>query len=435
LTTFAAMAYIIVVNPAILAAAGIPTGPSTLATILVAGLGSIAMGWYTNRPIALAPYMGENAFIAFGLAALGISWQQRLGAVFVSGVLLIVLTLAGLRGWLAKALSPSMKSAFGVGIGLFLAFIGLYESGLVASGAQGMPYEALVLPNSHLLGGPAVPVKLGDLGRSDVWLAAVGFVVMSVLVCRRVKGALLIGMGLTGAAGLLLGAAKLPTTFVALPFSGQYTLDPIAFKLEIGSILKFGMLPVFLTLFLMVFLDTLGTLVGLGAAGNMLDDKGDFPEIEKPMLVDAGATVLASLLGTSTTGAFIESATGIREGARTGLAAIITGFCFLAALFFIPAVEPLQQLKFVYAPALMVVGILMMEQMTRIRFDDWTEAVPAMATIGMMVFTYNIANGLTVGLALHPLLKLTAGRARELHPGAIVLGLVSGAYFAFGLVH
>jgi len=429
------MAYIIVVNPAILAAAGIPAGPGTVATILVAGLGSIAMGWYTNRPIAIAPYMGENAFIAFGLAALGITWQQRLGTVFVSGVLLIVLTLAGLRAWLAQALSPSLKSAFGVGIGLFLAFIGLYESGLVASGAKGLPYEALVLPDSHLLGAPAVPVKLGDLGRTEVWLAAVGFVVMSVLVCRKVKGALLIGMGMTGVAGLLLGAGKLPTSFVALPFTDQYSLKSIAFQFELSSILKVSLLPVFLTLFLMVFLDTLGTLVGLGAAGQMLDEKGDFPEIEKPMLVDAGATVLAAALGTSTTGAYIESATGIREGARTGMAAIITGLCFLATLFFIPAVEPLQQLRFVYAPALMVVGILMTEQMTRIRFDDWTEAVPAIATIGMMVFTYNIANGLTVGLALHPLLKLAAGRAKDLHPGGICLGIVSGAYFAFGLVH
>jgi AGZA family xanthine/uracil permease-like MFS transporter len=434
-TTFVTMAYIIVVNPAILSFAGIPTGPSTVATILTAVAGCLAMGCFANRPIAVAPYMGENAFIAFGLAALSISWQQRLGAVFVSGILLLVITVFGLRAWLVRALSTSMKSSFAVGIGFFLVFIGLYESGIVTSSVVGMPWKSLVAPNSEMLGRPDIPVKIGAMAQPQVYLAALGFFVMALLICRKIKGALLIGMGVTAAVGLLLGHGQGPKAVAALPFVAPYDLGPVAFQLEIASVLKLSFLPVFLTLFLMVFLDTLGTLVGLGAAAKILDAQGDFPQIERPMLVDAATTSLAAVLGTSTSGAYIESATGIREGARTGAAAVVTGLLFAASLFLIPLFEPLQHLHFVYAPALVIVGILMMERMTAIDFGDWTEAIPAMVTIAAMVFTYNIANGLTAGLALYPLLKLGSGRGRELHPGSIILGVSCLAYYVFGLIH
>src|SRR5688572_25668058 len=193
-TTFVAMAYIIVVNPAILSFAGIPVGPSTVATILVAAIGSLLMGLYANRPIAVAPYMGENAFIAFGLAALGISWQQRLGAVFVSGVLFLLITFAGIRSWLARSISASMKHSFSVGIGLFLAFIGLYETGIVTSGAAGMPDAALLASDGALLRAPAVPVKIGDLRSIPVLLAIAGFVVIMILLQRKVRGGILIGI-------------------------------------------------------------------------------------------------------------------------------------------------------------------------------------------------------------------------------------------------
>jgi adenine/guanine/hypoxanthine permease len=222
---------------------------------------------------------------------------------------------------------------------------------------------------------------------------------------------------------------------VALPFVGEYSLAPIALKLDVVSVLKLSFLPVFLTLFLMVFLDTLGTLVGLGAAAKILDEKGDFPEVEKPMMVDAVSTSIAALLGTSTTGAYIESAVGIREGARTGMAALVTAGLFGLALFFIPVLAPLQQLRYVYAPALILVGILMMERMTAIDFSDWTEAIPAVVTICAMVFSYNIANGLTAGLALYPILKAGQGQLSRLHPASIILGLCCLAYYAFGILH
>jgi AGZA family xanthine/uracil permease-like MFS transporter len=415
-STFLAMAYIIVVNPAILKAAGLPVGASTVATILVAAVGSILMGLYANRPIAVAPYMGENAFIAFGLAALGVTWQQRLGTVFVSGVLFLIITLIGLRGWLARSISASLKHSFAAGIGLFLAFIGLTETGVVATGT-------------------GVPVKIGDLRSTEVLLAIAGFIVIMALLQRRVRGAILIGIVATAAAGVLLGVAKAPHGMFAMPFRGEYSLAPIALHLDIAGVLRLSFLPILITLVLMSFLDTLGTLVGVGAAGGMLDRDGNFPDIEKPMLVDAIACVFSGLVGTSTSGAYIESAIGIRDGARTGIAAITTGALFAVSLFFIPLVEPLQQLKFAYGPALIAVGALMLDAVRRIDFDDFTELVPAFVTIAMMVFTFNIANGLTAGLVVHPIMKLLASRAREIHAGSIVLAAACLVYYLFGLPH
>ena len=434
-TTFITMAYIMVVNPAILAFAGIRSGPSTVATILTAVVGCLLMGLIANRPIAVAPYMGENAFIAFGLAALGIGWEQRLGAVFVSGALFLIITLLGIRSWLAHAVPLGLKHSFAVGIGLFLAFIGLYETGIVTSFATGMPAQALPTDAHGLFLSPAVPVKIGNLRDPQVLLAIGGFLLMAVLMIRKVRGALLIGIIVTAMVGGVLGFGHAPKAIVAMPFTGEYDLSLIAFKLDMPSVLKLSFLPVLLTLFLMSFLDTLGTLTGLGAAADLLDEKGNFPQVEKPMLVDALTCMFSGLVGTSTSGAYIESATGISEGARTGLAALITAALFALSLFFIPLIEPLQQLRFAYGPALIAVGVLMATSVRRIDFDDLTEWVPAFITIVMMLFTYNIANGLTAGLVVHPVLKTASGRGRELSAGMIALALLCTAYYLFGLPH
>jgi AGZA family xanthine/uracil permease-like MFS transporter len=408
-TTFITMAYIMVVNPAILSFAGIPSGPGTVATILTAVVGCALMGLIANRPIAVAPYMGENAFIAFGLAALGIGWEQRLGA--------------------------GLKHSFAVGIGLFLAFIGLYETGIVTSFVSGMPVQSLQTDACGLFMSPDVPVKIGNLRDPQVLLALGGFLLMTILMIRKVRGALLIGIVVTAFIGGALGFGHMPKAIAALPFTGEYDLSQIAFKLDIASVLKLSFLPVLLTLFLMSFLDTLGTLTGLGAAANLLDEKGNFPQVQKPMLVDALTCMFSGLVGTSTSGAYIESATGISAGARTGLAALVTAALFAVSLFFIPLIEPLQQLRFAYGPALMAVGVLMTGSVRRIDFDDLTEWVPAFVTIVMMLFTYNIANGLTAGLVVHPILKLASGRGRELNAGTIVLALLCAAYYLFGLPH
>jgi AGZA family xanthine/uracil permease-like MFS transporter len=434
-TTFITMCYIIVVNPAILSFAGIPTGPSTVATILSAVFGCLLMGLYANRPIAVAPYMGENAFIAFGLAAFGIAWQQRLGIVFLSGVVFLLITLLGVRSWLANSISTSMKHSFAVGIGLFLALIGMYETGIVTSFVTGMPAAALLEPGGKILRAPDVPVKIGNLHQPEVLLAVFGFLLIVSLMHFRTRGAILIGMILTVALGAVFGFGEAPKAAVALPFVGDYDLSPIAFKLDMVSILRIGFLPILLTLFLMGFLDTLGTLVGVGALGNMLDEKGNFPKIERPMIVDAITCMFSGLVGTSTSGAYIESATGILQGARTGLASVVTALLFAASLFFIPLIEPLQHLRYAYAPALIAVGLVMLRSITKIDFADMTEIVPAFATITMIAFTYNIANGLTAGLVLYPLMKIVTGRFKELNGGSIVLGILCLVYFVFGLPH
>lgn len=434
-TTFATMAYIIVVNPAILSFAGIPTGPSTVATILTAVFGCLLMAFYANRPLAVAPYMGENAFIAFGLMAMSIGWEQRLGAVFVSGVAFFILSLLRIRPWLARSISPSLKHSFGVGIGLFLTFIGMYETGIVTSGAAGQPVAALLVPTTNLLKAPAVPVKIGDLHDPHVLLAIFGFLLISVLQYKKVRGAILIGIIAIAIAGGLLGMAQAPTAVFAMPFQGAYSLAPLAMHLDIAGVLKLSFFPILLTLFLMSFLDTLGTLVGVGSAGNMLDENGDFPEIEKPMLVDSLSCMFSAVVGSSTSGAFIESATGIKEGARTGLAALTVALLFAVSLFILPLIEPLQHLTYAYAPALMSVGLLMIVSIKKVDLDDLTEAVPAFATIVMILFSYNIANGLTAGLILYPLMKLLVGRGKELHPGSIVLAALCLVYYMFGLPH
>jgi AGZA family xanthine/uracil permease-like MFS transporter len=434
-TTFTTMAYIIVVNPAILSFAGLPAGPSTVATILAAAFGSIAMGLYANRPFAVAPYMGENAFIAFGLASLGITWQQRLGAVFWGGVLFAIITLLRVRPWLAAAISPSLKHSFAVGIGLFLALIGLYESGIVTSFVTGLPPGALAVSSSGTLVAPGAPLKLGDVREPRVLLAVAGFRVMAVLLQRGLRGAILIGMAVTAIAGIALGLATVPSAVLAVPFRGEYSLAPLALQLDLFGVLRPHLLPVLLTLFLMGLLDTLGTLVALGSAAGLADKDGNLPDIEKPMMVDAAACMVSGLVGTSTAGVYIESATGIRDGARTGLAAVTTGMLFLLSLFFIPLIEPLQSLRYAYGPALVLVGLLMLTSARHIAYDDMTELVPAFAAIALVVFTYNIANGLTAGLAFYPVCKVAAGRVREVKPGAWALAAMSFFYYGFGLPH
>ena len=434
-TTFITMAYIMVVNPAILSFAGIPQGPSTVATILAAAFGSLLMGLYANLPIAVAPYMGENAFIAFGLAAMGIGWQLRLGAVFISGLLFALITLLRVRSWLANSISSSMKYSFAVGIGLFLAFIGLYETGIVTSSVAGMDPQSLLRASATALSAPDVPVKIGNLRSPQVLLAVFCFLFIAVLLYWRVRGGILLGIAATAVVGYALGLGEAPRAVLALPFTGEFSLGVIALKLDVAGMLKLSMLPILLTLFLMGFLDTLGTLVGVGAAGNMVDEKGNFPRIERPMMVDAATCMFSAAVGTSTSGAYIESATGIREGARTGLAAVTTAVLFLVSLFFIPLIQPLQHLRYAYGPALIAVGVLMVGSIRKMDFDDLTEVVPAFVTIVMMIFTYNIANGLTAGLVLYPVLKVLAGKAKQLNAGSVVMGLLCLVYYVFGLPH
>jgi len=407
-TTFLTMAYIIIVNPAILQTAGIPKGPSMVATILSAAFGTLVMGFYANRPFAIAPYMGENAFIAYTVVkVLGYSWQTALGAIFIGGVLFTVLTVLRVRTWLVEAIPQSLKYSFAVGIGLFLTFIGLNDAGIVR------------------LGVPGAPVKVGDLGSPAALLAVLGFVLMAALLVRRVRAAILISILSVTALSFLLGVTKAPESLVGLPPS----LSPIFLKLDILGALTWGFFAVILTVFVMDFVDTMGTLIGLSARAGLLDEKGNLPQIERPMLADALATVVGALLGTTTTGTYIESAAGIEAGGRTGLTAIVVAVLFLLALFFAPLFTSVP--PHAYGPALVMVGLMMLEPIRRIDFSDYTELVPAFAVVALMSFTYNLGVGMTAGFVLYPLLKTLAGRAREVPAGAWVLGGLSLLFYIF----
>jgi len=407
-TTFVTMAYIIIVNPAILEAAGIPKGPSMVATILSAFFGTLVMGVYAKRPFAIAPYMGENAFVAYTVVkVLGYSWQTALGAIFIGGVLFTLLTIFKLRSLMAEAVPESLKYSFAVGIGLFLAFIGLNDMGFV------------------VLGVPGAPVKVGDITKLPVFLAIIGFVIIGILMMLRVRGAILIGILTTAILAFITKAAPAPSGIVSAPPS----LGPIFLKLDIKGALTWGFFPVILTVFLMDFIDTMGTLIGVSARAGFLDERGNLPEIEKPMMADALATVVASLLGTTTTGTYIESAAGVEEGGRTGLTAVVTAFLFLLALFFAPLFTSIPPIA--YGPALIVVGIFMMSAVKKIDFTDMSEAMPAFATIALMSFTYNIGIGIMAGFVLYPLLKLVKGELHELTWPRLVLGALSLLFFLF----
>jgi AGZA family xanthine/uracil permease-like MFS transporter len=390
ITTFLTMAYIIIVNPAILEAAGIPRGPSMVATILSAAFGTAIMGLYAKRPFAIAPYMGENAFLAYTVVnVMGYSWQVALGAVFLAGVLFALLTVFRIRSWLAEALPTNLKYSFAVGIGLFLAFIGLNQTGLVRIGV------------------PGAPVALGAISQPTALLALFGFFLIVLLVA----------------------VSPAPARWVSLPPD----LRPVLLKLDLAGAMSLRFFPVILIVFVMAFVDTVGTLIGLSARANLLDEKGNLPDIEKPMLADALSTVVASLLGTTTTGAYIESAAGIEEGGRTGFTCLVVAFLFLISLFFAPlftAVPP-----HAYGSVLIVIGIFMIRPVTKLDFEDYTELVPAFLTIVLMSFTFNIGVGMTAGLLSYPLLKTLSGRVREVAPGMWVLAALSLSFYLFYPYH
>lgn len=408
LTTFVTMAYIIIVNPAILEAAGIPRAATVTATILAAAFGTLMMGLYARRPFAVAPLMGENAFVAFTVVGvLGYSWQAALAAVFISGVLFAVLTLVGVRSYLAEALPVSLKNSFAVGIGLFLAFVGLNETGIVTLGVAG------------------APVQMGDIRSPTVLLAVAGFLGTIWMMMRNIRGAIILGILAVSALSILLGISPMPERFVSTPAG----IGAIALKLDFAGALQWGMFPVILTVFVMVFVDTLATLYGLSVRAKLLDEHGNLPDIEKPMLTDAVATAVAAVLGTTTTGAYIESAAGIESGGRTGFTSVVVAVLFLLALFFAPVFVAVP--AHAYGPALVIVGLLMLEPVKNIPFDDYTELVPAFATIVLMVFTFNIGVGMTAGFVTYPLFKLLTGRSRDVRAGMWVLALLSLMFFAF----
>jgi len=408
ITTFFTAAYIVIVNPAILQAAGIPYGPSMVATILTAFVGTLAMGIYAKRPFAIAPYMAENAFVAYTVVGvMGYSWQTALGAVFIGGLLFTLLTVLKVRAWLADAIPESLTVGFTVGIGLFLTLIGLQGTGIVQSGGEG-----------SLL-------HVGDFRDPGVLMAIAGLILIGWLVMKKVPGAFIIGILASTLVGFVAGLAEAPKTWVSLPPDPS----PVLLKLDVAGALSWGFFSVILTLFVMGFVDTIGTLLGLAYKAELLDEDGALPEIEKPMLCDSVATMAAALFGTTTAGAYLESAAGIEAGGRSGLAAVVVALLFLSALFFAPLFGAIP--AFAYGPAVIMVGFLMLAPVRRLNFSDLSEMIPAVTVIVLMSFTFNIGIGMTAAFVVYPLFKLLAGRARDIKPGMWVLGALSLLFFVF----
>ncbi|WP_076790465.1 NCS2 family permease [Chlorobium sp. KB01] len=411
-TTFFTLAYIIVVNPAILAAAGIPKGPSMTATILTSIFGTLLMAVYAKRPFAVAPYMGENAFIAYTVVqTLGYSWQTAMAAIFIGGVLFTLITIGGLRQWLAEAIPGSLKHSFSGGIGLFLAFLGLSEMGIVT------------------LGVPGAPVQLGNIAQLPVLLSLGGLFLTAVLLIQRVTGAILAGIVATTALFLLTGLVPLPATAFSMPPS----IEPIFMKIDLQGAMTWGFACVIISVLVMDFVDTMGTLFGLSSRANLLDEKDNLPEIEKPMLVDALSTIAASLFGTTTAGVYIESAAGIEQGGKTGFTALVVAALFALALFFSPVLTIVP--PFAYGPALVIVGMFMLQSVTKMDFTDYSELLPAFLTIALMIFTFNIGVGMTAGFIAYVLLKLFTGRVREVRGGMWILALLSFTFYLFYPYH
>jgi adenine/guanine/hypoxanthine permease len=411
-TTFVTTSHIVGVNPAVLKGAGIPAESSMVPTILTAIFGTLLMGVYAHRPFAIAPYMGENAFTTYTVAqVLGFRWQIALAAVFVAGAIFLLLTVLSLRQRLVEAVPPYLRYRFAIGIGLFLTFIGFNQTGIV------------------LLGHAAVPVRTGHLTSAPVLVAIAGLLLMAALIVRRFPAAILTAILATAFLAYATGVAKAPQAWVSLPPS----LSPILFRLDFSSVLTWGFFPVVLTIFIMAFVDTVGTLIGISAGAGFLDEHGNLPSIEKPMTADAVSMMFAAAVSTSTARVFIESAAGVEAGGGMGLTAVVTALGFAGTLLFSPFIAAIPAQAF--GPALIVVGILMLSLVTKIPFHDFTELIAAFAVVTLISFTYNVAVGITAGFILFPFCKLVSGRPREVNPWLCVLAAISLLFLCFTLTH
>ena len=397
ITTFLTMAYIVVVNPALLAAGGVPVEGAVTATCVAAALATLLMGLLANYPIALAPGMGLNAFFAYSICVgAGVPWQTGLGLVFWAGVIFLVLSVTGARRVLVRAVPPVIKLAGAVGIGLFIAFIGLQQGGLVR-------------------GDPNTLVALGDLAAPPAVLTLAGLALVLGLAAAGVRTAVFWGVVGTLGAGLAVGLVPVPERLVSLP-----SLVFPGFEIDLVGALA----PRYWTLLLVILFfdlfDTLGTLLGIAHEGGFLDEEGELPRLNRAMWADSLGSVAGALLGTSTVTSYIESGTGVGAGARTGLANVVTAGLLLASLLFTPLVAVVAEgvaggLLPVTAPALLLVGTLMVRAVREIDWGDLTEAAPAFFTALLMPLTFNISHGLAAGIVVYTLVKVAARRSREVH--------------------
>ncbi len=398
-TTFMTMAYILAVNPGILSEVGMPFGSVFTATALAAMIATLVMGLYANMPFSLAPGMGLNAFFAYTVViGMGYSWQTALTAVFIEGIIFIVLTFLNVREAILNCIPMNIKKAISVGIGLFIAFIGLVNAGIIVPGV-------------------GIPLMLGEVTHGSALLALIGLFITGVLLALNVKGALFIGILVTTVIGIPFGITPMPSSIVSMP------PKPILFAFDWSEIFSVNF---FFVLFVFLFVDmfdTVGTLLGVATKADMLDDKGNLPDAKKALFADAVGTTVGACLGTSTVTTFVESASGVAEGGRTGLTSLTTGIMFFLALFFAPIFGIIPAAA--TAPALILVGLFMLSPVKDIDLEDFTEAIPAFLTIIMMPLSYSIAEGIIWGVLSYIILKVLSGKLIDIPVLTYVIAALS----------
>ncbi|EGK57642.1 NCS2 family nucleobase:cation symporter-2, xanthine/uracil permease [Centipeda periodontii DSM 2778] len=405
LTTFIAMAYILFVNPNILADAGIPKDAAIASTIWIAALASLAMGVFANYPVALAPGMGLNAFFAYYVCGvLGLHWTVALGAVFFSGVLFLILTVGGIRQAIINAVPRDLKLAISVGIGLFIAFIGLKGTGLIVENS-------------------ATYVALGHVTAPTTLLSLFGLLFTAALMARNVHGSILIGIFVTTILAMAFGMTPAPQGFGDIISTSLPHMGATFGQLDLAGAWNYGLVSIIFTFTVVELFDNMGTLIGLTTKAKMVKPDGHIENIDKALTTDAVGTMVSAVFGTSTVTSYIESAAGIASGGRTGLTAVAAGMLFLTALLFTPLIGLVP--AFATAPALILVGALLMSEVGKIDFSDFTNALPAFLTIIMMPLTSSIANGFAFGFISYTVMKLFAGQYKKI---SWIMYLVSIAF-------
>ncbi|EHQ88474.1 NCS2 family permease [Desulfosporosinus youngiae] len=395
ITTFVTMAYILFVNPNILADAGMPINATFAATAIAGAFGTLIMGLYANYPIALAPGMGLNAFFTYTVVlGMGLPWQTALGAVFISGVVFFLMTVTKVREWIIEGIPEVLRLSIGVGIGIFIAFIGLKNGGIVVADSNTF-------------------VTLGDMKSGSAIVTVFGLIVTGFFIARRVKGGLLIGILLTTLFSMLMGYSSLPTGLSSIvsvtnPFT---VIAPVALQLDIIGAVSYGLISILFAFTLVDLFDNIGTLLGVSRKAGLLDKNGNLPRAGKALMADSFGTMFGAAAGTPTVTSYIESASGVAEGGKTGLTAVTVAGLFLVSLIFAPLVGLIPGEA--TAPILILVGTMMMSEVVHIKFDDFTEALPAFLTIVMMPLTSSIAQGIAFGFMSYTIIKLLAGRHKE----------------------
>lgn len=409
LTTFMTMAYIIFVNPSILADAGMPFEGVFIATIMGAVLGTLCMAFITNYPFALASGMGLNAFFAYTLVGqMGLSWQVALGLVLLEGILFIIISIFPIREMIVNSIPMSIKTGISAGIGLFIAYLGLKNAGIIVDD-------------------PATFLAMGDILSGPALIALLGLIITGILHARKVRGAILYGIIISTILGWFNGVTPPLNGIVALPSMKDWST--VLFKLDLRGALQIGTITAMISLLFVDIFDTAGTLVGVAQHADYLDEKGNLPKASGALLADAIGTTGGALFGTSTVTTYVESAAGVGAGGRTGLTGVFVSLFFLLALFFRPIVGLVPSAA--TAPALIIVGTMMITNITKLDWNDFTEVLPAFVTMIFMPFTTSIANGIALGFIVYPLVKLFTGKGKEVHWLVYTLAALFVFYFIF----